>query len=130
MVTAKFSSNALLVQAAVLPGKVCDMTYLMNMSRGNKMIIQKILTVFFKETAIELTGLSKAIEDMNYPGISSISHKLKSAFSILGIITLEPVFKEMEYLSRNSFPAGKIEQLNQRVNIAFNQAKVEMAGNL
>ncbi len=90
------------------------------------MIIQKILTVFFKETAKELVGLNKAIEERNYPGINNISHKLKSAFSILGIIILEPVFKEMEYLSRNSFPPGKIEQLNQRVNIAFNQAKDEM----
>jgi len=130
MLTQEFSPNALLVKAGMQPGKVCDMTYLINMSRGNKMIIQKILTVFFKETSKELTGLSKAIEDGNYPGISNISHKLKSAFSILGIITLEPVFKEMEYLSSNSFPPGKIEQLNQRVNIAFNQARVEMAGNL
>jgi len=127
MITSELLPNALLAKAAVhqLPGKVCDLTYLLSMSRGNKMIIQNILTVFFKETAIELIGLKKAIRRRNYTGISNISHKLRSAFSILGIAVLEPVFKEMEQLSSTS-SINSIELLNHRVNIVFNQAKAEM----
>jgi HPt (histidine-containing phosphotransfer) domain-containing protein len=127
MVTSELS-NALLAQIAVhqLPGKVCDMTYLLNASRGNKMIIQNILAVFFKETTKELSGLRKAIEKKDHTGISNISHKLRSAFSILGIIILEPVFNEMEYRCSIVSPAGRIEQLYQRVMLVFKQAKTEM----
>ena len=44
----------------------------------------------------ELIFLNDALEKTNYTGISHISHKIKSAFSILGISVLEPVFNEMQ----------------------------------
>ena len=48
------------------------------------------------------------------------------AFSILGIYVLEPVFTEMEQLSSNTSPIGKIEQLNHTINTVFKQARAEM----
>jgi hypothetical protein len=51
---------------------------------------------------------------------------MKSAFSILGISTLEPVVLEMEQLSSNRSSVKIIKQLSLRVNIIFNQAKIEM----
>jgi HPt (histidine-containing phosphotransfer) domain-containing protein len=128
MITSEYSDKSLLTNAAVyqLPHKVCNMTYLLNMSRGNTMIIQNILAVFFKETATELVCLRNAIKDRDYIFISSICHKLKSAFSILGIVKLESVFIEMEYLSSIISPIEKIEQLSQTINIVFKQARAEM----
>jgi HPt (histidine-containing phosphotransfer) domain-containing protein len=128
MITSEFSGKALLNNAAVhqLPHKVCNMTYLHNMSRGNTVIIQNILAVFFKETAQELVYLRNAIESRDYIFISNICHKLKSAFSILGIVKLQPVFIEMEYLSSIVSPVEKIEELNKKIVIVFNQARNEM----
>ena len=110
----------------ITTGKVCNLGYLMGATRGNKLIINNIVSVFFKETRKELSTLDDAIKKINYPAISDISHKIKSAFSILGIAVLEPVFNEMEQLSNNTSPIGRIEQLNRRVNIVFNQAMAEM----
>ena len=110
----------------ITTGKVCNLGYLMGATRGNKLIINNIVSVFFKETRKELSTLDDAIKKINYPAISDISHKIKSAFSILGIAVLEPIFNEMEQLSNNTSPIGRIEQLNRRVNIVFNQAMAEM----
>jgi len=110
----------------VTADKVCNLDYLMGATHGNEEIINNIVDVFFKETGKELNFLNNAIEETNYPVISDISHKIKSAFSILGISVLEPVFKEMEQLSSSTSSISNIELLNQRVNIVFNQAKAEM----
>lgn len=106
--------------------KVCNLAYLVSVSRGNKKIIENITTVFFKETKKEMMLLTGAIEKNNYTLISTISHKIKSAFSILGISVLDPVFTEMELLSCNSSRIEKIELLNRRILIVFNQARVEI----
>ncbi len=105
---------------------VCNMGYLINATSGNKKIINDIVDVFFKETKKELVFLNDAIKKTNYTVISDISHKIKSAFSILGISVLEPVFEEMEQLSSIATPTKRIEQLNRQVNIVFKQARAEM----
>lgn len=110
----------------VVADRVCNLDYLMGATHGNKKIINNIVAVFFKETRKELIFLNNAIEKTNYPVISDISHKIRSAFSILGISVLEPVFKEMEQLCSNTSSIGNIELLSRKVNLVFNQAKEEM----
>jgi hypothetical protein len=110
----------------VAAGKVCNLDYLINISRGNKKIIDSILASFFIETKIEIIALGSAIKKRNYITIRHIAHKIKSAFLILGITALEPVFKELEQLSSNKTSNGNIELLDRRVNLVFNQAKEEM----
>ncbi len=120
------TKRSIIRPAAVKADKVCNMGYLIGVSHGNNKIMNNIVAVFFKETRKELTFLSDAIEKTNYTVISDISHKIKSAFSILGISVLEPVFKEMEQLSGITSPIVEIELLNRRINMVFNQAKAEM----
>ncbi len=111
---------------SVASDKVCNLDYLMGATHGNKETVNNLVTVFFKETKKELNYLNDAIRENNYPVIGDISHKIKSAFSILGISVLEPVFKEMEQLSSSTSSIGNIELLSRRVNLVFNQAKEEM----
>ncbi|MBK7307754.1 MAG: hypothetical protein IPI88_12450 [Chitinophagaceae bacterium] len=59
---------------------VCNLDYLINVTRGNKVRINNLVALFFTETHQELLLLSEAVEVKNYAVISSISHKLKSAF--------------------------------------------------
>jgi hypothetical protein len=70
--------------------------------------------------------LNDAIKKNNYTVIYDISHKIKSAFPILGISVLEPVFREIEQLSSSTSSIGNIELLSRRVLLVFNQAKKEM----
>jgi CheY-like chemotaxis protein/HPt (histidine-containing phosphotransfer) domain-containing protein len=110
----------------VASDKVCNLDYLMGATHGNKKAINNIVAVFFKETKKELILLNDAIEKTNYSVISDISHKIKSAFPILGISVLEPVFKEIELLSSSTSSINNINLLNQQVNQVFNQAENEM----
>lgn len=113
-------------QTNAVPDKLCNLDYLVGATHGNKKIIHSIVNVFFKETKKELASLDTAIQKTDYPVIRDISHKIRSAFSILGIAALEPVFSEMEQLSNRTTSIDDIELLNQKINLVFKQAMVEM----
>ena len=112
--------------AASITEKVCNLHYLIDITRGNKNMMSNIIDVFLEETPAELSSLSEAINTTNYRIILDITHKIRSSFSLLGIIILDPVFAEMEDLAILSAGIEKIKLLNYRVNLVFNQAKEEM----
>ena len=112
--------------SSVIQDKVCNMDYLIAITRGNKISMNNIVEVFFKETKAELLFLTEAINKTNYTIISDIAHKLKSAFAILGINSLNQVFREMELLSSSKSNIERITQLNHCVNIVFDQAMEEL----
>ncbi len=120
------STNINSQTVTVASERVCNLGYLMGATHGNRETLNNIVDVFFNETKKELNSLHDAIQETNYPVISDISHKIKSAFSILGISVLEPVFIEMEQLSSSTSSIANIELLNQRVNLVFDQAKEEL----
>jgi len=105
---------------------ICNLDYLVTVTRGNQQRIDALVSIFFTETEQELSLLDEAVKNSDYPLISSISHKLRSAFLILGISALEPVFKEMEQPGSNS-SVSNTKLLYQRVILIFMQAKAEMA---
>ena len=109
-----------------LNSTVCDMNYLISVTHGNKKVIKSIVTVFFEETQRELLVLKTAIAEANYSIITSVSHKLKSAFLLMGITILKPVFDEMEALGTASSGIEKLKQLGFKINMVFNQAKKEI----
>jgi HPt (histidine-containing phosphotransfer) domain-containing protein len=113
----------------IIAGCVCNMDYLTGVTRGNKKTIKSIVAVFFKETTTELRSLKAAITEKDFSAISSISHKIKSAFSLLGITVLKPVFDEMEKLGSATSGIERIAQLNNKVNMIFKQAKKELKDN-
>ena len=110
----------------VIADKVCNMEYLNSITRGDEKRAGKLVAVFFTEINEELVLLKIAIEKTNYPEISNISHKMKSAFAILGIKILEPVIKEMEQLSNTFSSITIIKKLSHRIQFVFNQARIEM----
>jgi HPt (histidine-containing phosphotransfer) domain-containing protein len=105
---------------------ICNLDYLIAATRGNEKSLNNLIDVFFTETKTELSHLDIAIKNTNYNRISEIAHKIKSAFLILGITKLEPVFLEMETLADSSSGIYEIVQLNKIVHTIFIQAKEEM----
>jgi len=106
--------------------KICNLDYLVSITRGNKEKINGLLAVFMEETSEELSALTGAIKKSNYTIICDILHKLTSSFSIMGISSLGPLIREMKDLSTLASGIKKINLLNQRVNIIFLQATEEM----
>lgn len=106
--------------------KICDLNYLINITRGNREKMNGLLAVFLEETPKELTALTAAIEKTDYAFICDVLHKIKCSFSILGIASLTLPVNEMNSLSAVSLGIEKIKQLNRRVNLIFRQAVEEM----
>lgn len=111
---------------AHVPERICNLGYLITITRGNKERLNNLLAVFLEETPLELTALSGAIEKTNYTLICDILHKVKCSFSILGISSLTTPVNEMKDLSNIAFGIKKIKQLNQQVNFIFRQAIEEI----
>lgn len=107
-------------------GKICKLDYLVNITRGNKKMMNNIINIFMEVTPAELSALDAAIKKTDYNIIRDICHKIKSSFSLLGIVALEPVFAEMEHLGTIASGIEKIQLLNCRLNNLFIQSREEM----
>ncbi len=105
---------------------VCNLDYLNGITRGNKTAAGNLVVIFFSEINEELANLQIALEKTNYPAISDIAHKMKSAFAILGITILAPVLYEMEHLSNKACSIKIISRHIKRIQLVFNQARAEM----
>ncbi len=106
--------------------KICNLDYLVNITRGNKENMNGLLAVFLEETSGELAALTAAIKRSNYTVICDILHKVTSSFSIMGISSLVPLVKEMKDLSTIASGIEEIKLLNYKVNKVFRRVIVEM----
>jgi len=106
--------------------KVCKLDYLVTITRGNKKMMNNIIDIFMEVTPAELLALDAAIQKTEYTIIRDICHKIKSSFSLLGIVALEPVFAEMEHLGTIASGIEKIKLLSGRINNLFTQSIEEM----
>lgn len=118
--------NPAITEHVINHEKVCDLSYLLTVTRGNKISMKNIIDVFIEEALEDLSNLGNAIKNINYTEITDISHKIKSAFSILGIASLRPVFEEIEYLGSIQTGIDKIEIQNSRINKVFEKVVEEM----
>ncbi|MDR6564524.1 MULTISPECIES: PAS domain S-box protein [unclassified Arcicella] len=64
---------------------IVDLSYLQELSDGNKEFEQEIIELYLSQMPIEFDILRKAISEVNYPGIKATAHKLKSSFSSMGV---------------------------------------------
>ncbi len=64
---------------------IVDLSYLRELSDGNKEFEQEIIELYLNQMPIDLEILRKAVEEANYTGIRLTAHKLKSSFSSMGV---------------------------------------------
>ncbi|PBQ32831.1 hypothetical protein CNR22_13965 [Sphingobacteriaceae bacterium] len=80
-----------------------DLTYLKEISKGNKDFITEILDLFLTQIPEELALIEKAIEKKDFKTIRSLSHKLKSSIPMAGLDEkLSPILSKMEELAETS----------------------------
>ncbi len=113
-------------KSPAMPVKVCNMDYLNGITRGDEKRVGNLVEAIITEINVELALLKIAIEKTNYPGISNISHNMKSAFAILGVKILEPIIKEMEHLSNTFSSIERLKKLSLHIQSVYKQAKAEM----
>ena len=66
-------------------GKVVDLTYVNDLSRGNKEFLKEMISVFLEENPQEIKTIEKAVEEKDYEVIKNTAHKLKSTIPFIGL---------------------------------------------
>jgi HPt (histidine-containing phosphotransfer) domain-containing protein len=110
-------------------GKVCDINYLIEMMSGKKTLIKEIMDTFLIQIPEELSFIKTAINKIDFPGVKSYAHTMKSSVSILGVSSLIPILKAMEDLATQGMDMAKIIELNLQLNsicdLAIKEIEIE-----
>lgn len=77
-----------------------DLTYLKNMSAGNKDLVIEMITIF-KTQVIEFNlGMKELYDKKEYEQLGRLAHKAKSSISIMGLEELAKELKSFEILAK------------------------------
>lgn len=104
--------------------KVCDLTYLLNFSGGDKNFMRQMIELFFKQVPAELNSIS---QHAGIPeNVKSTAHKLKSSVSLVGAESMVVLLKQMEKLAVSGSDKQQILELNKELLQLYNVAQREL----
>jgi len=106
---------------------VVDLTYVKELSRGNKIFIKEIIKLFLLENPQEMSLLEKAMNENDFEKVKATAHKLKSTLPFIGLdkIVGNDVI-EMEALAGDRSHMDQIKAHFERVRKACEQAYKEL----
>ncbi|MGN7204974.1 Hpt domain-containing protein [Pedobacter sp. SAFR-022] len=110
-----------------------DLSYLRDMSGDSIEFMIEMLEMFKQQTPIYIDDLSRALEEKNWPKVSSCAHKIKPTFAYVGREDAKNHMQLMEVNARDqkdleALPAA-LEELNSFIailNVQIDTAKSEL----
>jgi HPt (histidine-containing phosphotransfer) domain-containing protein len=102
-----------------------DLTYLRNMSAGNKDLILEMIGIFKGQVVEFSDGMDKFYDDKEFEQLGRLAHKAKSSISIMGLNDLATELKSFENLAKageevEKYPAF-IENFKKETAIALEE---------
>ncbi len=73
-----------------------DLTYLRNMSAGNKDLVLEMIQIFKEQVAEFIKDMNQLLEDKDYENLGKLAHKAKSSISMMGLNDLAVELKTFE----------------------------------
>ena len=73
-----------------------DLTYLKNMSAGNKDLVLEMIGIFKQQVKEFIVDMNKFLIDNDYENLGRLAHKAKSSISIMGLNDLAIELKNFE----------------------------------
>ena len=86
-----------------------DLTYLKEMSGGNKDLIREMITIFNAQVGEFSRDMDSHLEKKEYELLGKLAHKAKSSISIMGMNDLALELKTLENLARDGKQIEKYE---------------------
>jgi HPt (histidine-containing phosphotransfer) domain-containing protein len=77
-----------------------DLTYLRNMSAGNKELVLEMIEIFKKQVTEFTEGMDTHYQKEEYELLGRLAHKAKSSISIMGLNDLALELKTFETLAK------------------------------
>jgi HPt (histidine-containing phosphotransfer) domain-containing protein len=102
-----------------------DLTYLREMSGGNRELIKEMITIFNGQVKEFTDAMDMHLEKKEYELLGKLAHKAKSSITIMGLEELAKELKNLENLARDGREtekyAGIISLFKQETQIAIEE---------
>ena len=108
-----------------------DLSYLREMSGGNKELVLEMITIFREQVSEFSLEMDKHLTSHDYESLGKLAHKAKSSVSIMGLQDLAVDLKNLENFARDGIKpesyAGIIDKFKQVSAIALKELEVVSA---
>ena len=78
-----------------------DLSYLQDVANGSNEFMIEMIQLFLDQTPAYFEQLDQLINDLNWPDVAEISHKIKPSLTFMGIETARDSMAEIEQNARN-----------------------------
>jgi len=92
-----------------------DLSYLNEVSGGDKGFIRDILNLFLEHSNSDVEAMVNAVNNADWPGASSMAHKIKSSVTMLGNQDAIRLIAVIEEESRKGNPSGLVEKATEEI---------------
>ncbi|HWY10113.1 MAG TPA: Hpt domain-containing protein [Bacteroidia bacterium] len=107
--------------------KIIDLSYLIEVSKGNKTFVKEMITLFLSENPEEIRSLETGIRNKDYGLIKATAHKLRSTIPFIGLDkVIEKEVVQIETLAADKSGIEEIEKLFTKIKEACQKACVEL----
>jgi HPt (histidine-containing phosphotransfer) domain-containing protein len=103
-----------------------DLTYLRNMSAGNKDLILEMIGIFKSQVAEFTDDMDRLFHEKEYEQLGRLAHKAKSSISIMGLNDLAVELKSFETLAKAGEQVEKYPTFIERFKKETNEALEEL----
>jgi HPt (histidine-containing phosphotransfer) domain-containing protein len=103
-----------------------DLTYLKNMSAGNKDLFIEMINIFKSQVDEFNEGMDKSLNDKDYEQLGRLAHKAKSSISIMGLEELAGELKSFETLAKSGEEVEKYPAFIQKFKKDTREAVEEL----
>ncbi|MCG8385053.1 MAG: ATP-binding protein [Cytophagales bacterium] len=90
---------------------ITDLTYLKNVSNGDKVFMKEMVETFIKNTPIAINEMQKWMNEAEWEQIGKVAHKIKPSITFMGIDRLKPLIKNIEDYGKENYNTDHIPNL-------------------
>jgi HPt (histidine-containing phosphotransfer) domain-containing protein len=105
---------------------ITDLTYLNNMTDGNRELIQEMINIFTSLIDKYILEMNRLYDLQNWNGLSRLAHKAKSSVAIMGMTNLAKMLKEFEINAKDQLYIEKYPEYIYRFTKDCNEACKEL----
>ena len=103
-------------KSAVTGDLLYNLSYLSDISRGDKEFMKKMVDLFINQIPAALTDINEAFADNDFSRVKALAHKTKSSIDTLGISKIKNEIKELEMLAMQNKPNPRINEIIELLN--------------
>lgn len=103
-----------------------DLTYLRNMSAGNKELVVEMITIFKNQVDEFVHDMNKLYDEQEFEKLGKLAHKAKSSISIMGLNDLAAELKSFELMAKAGVDIEKYPAFISRFTTETSEAVAEL----